>query len=1045
MPALSTLLVIDHDKHALDRMAFGFEREGMLVARTTAVDEAGAIVRDRKPQVIVAGLPADNGAALDLIRKLRSNGTAGVPMIALGELGGSLGRADVLRAGASELLPRPTFIRDLVTAARVVTGTQGETFRANLRDVSVTSLLRWVEATRRSGVLSLERPGTGGSRRGDVQFVDGEAVWAQIGEVGGMPALQRMLLWTDGALELRFQSIMKPGKTLGAGPRQVLEEVAEFMKSVGDLMANLGTSDEIYNQDPRRVGEVSAQIPKEVAPVIRLFDGRRTLADVTDESPFRPRDTLRVASKLRGMGILRREDGQGNAQPKKGKRSGNTPQMGERATSQPGTPVSTPAAVAAAAAPAPAPAPAAAPSAQGPVSGEFTASGKESASAGAGGGVVSGELGAQPVAADSPVRRTPAQGSAAAPAPPRPTENPWIALAGNKPSMQPHFAPVVPAQNVTGEIKAVTAPAEQRAATASVIAEPQETPRPPAPPIATAMPPEDGGLERSLAAALERTTQATQAVAQGAQAVGSAQSAAPAATHTPEPPRREGLEAVLDSAQRGRLFAAEHAPATDTHERAKIEVNLAAVSRALSGGGPSEDDRTIPIDKMTLEELAEPAAPTPVAATPAPVVAAPPAPPPAPVAVAAPAPPAPPPAPVAATAPAAGQRPLPGVAPIPVAAAAATEISRQPTAKLEQRPPAAAAPPPGPPAPPPAPVAHAAHHHGTFSKMEEDFFAAEADLHKETPVESFDDLDHAVGYQPKPSGWAKLWGLFGGKKQPAPPPPRQRPAGRAPARAHHPRRHPPPLQLRLRRNLPRAPPRPRVAPPVAIRPNPRAAATAVATRTRTRTRTRSASSRARRLGPARRSRRSRRSRRAGSLGAARCYRPGAAANVRSSRPGAPAKRSVSLPPASASTSGRPSSATGKRTRNRYDQSSSDSGYSIEVSAVLRSLRTSVGRATRPSALTRPMVQVFSRSSARLAQAYSCARVTTMKSFHCTTSSRWRVRSRSSSAWVQSRTAASRAMVAARRSQASRLARACSARSKPLRTFFAAVQRRRTFS
>ena len=167
---------------------------------------------------------------------------------------------------------------------------------------------------------------------------------------------------------------------------------------------------------------------------------------------------------------------------------------------------------------------------------------------------------------------------------------------------------------------------------------------------------------------------------------------------------------MLDSAQRGRLFAAEHAPAADTHERAKIEVNLAAVSRALSGGGPSEDDRTIPIDKMTLEELAEPAAPTPVVAAPppAPVVAAPLAPPPAPVAAApAPAPPspAPAPAPVAApaTPPAVAQRPLPGVAPIPVAAAAATEISRQPTAKLEQRPPAAAAPPPGPPAPPPAP------------------------------------------------------------------------------------------------------------------------------------------------------------------------------------------------------------------------------------------------------------------------------------------------------------------------------------------------------
>ena len=60
-------------------------------------------------------------------------------------------------------------------------------------------------------------------------------------------------------------------------------------------------------QDAERVARLLEAIPPEVVPVMRLFDGQRSLGDVLEDSPFRVFDTLRTITRLLDMGIIRRK------------------------------------------------------------------------------------------------------------------------------------------------------------------------------------------------------------------------------------------------------------------------------------------------------------------------------------------------------------------------------------------------------------------------------------------------------------------------------------------------------------------------------------------------------------------------------------------------------------------------------------------------------------------------------------------------------------------------------------------------------------------
>src|SRR5262249_48607565 len=88
-------------------------------------------------------------------------------------------------------------------------------------------------------------------------------------------------------------------------PAELLADAEKFLKDWYELGGGISPAS-LYEPDRVKAAEHVADIPKEVAPILRLFDGARTVADAIEDSPMRFADTLRVIARLVALGVLRK-------------------------------------------------------------------------------------------------------------------------------------------------------------------------------------------------------------------------------------------------------------------------------------------------------------------------------------------------------------------------------------------------------------------------------------------------------------------------------------------------------------------------------------------------------------------------------------------------------------------------------------------------------------------------------------------------------------------------------------------------------------------
>ena len=72
----------------------------------------------------------------------------------------------------------------------------------------------------------------------------------------------------------------------------------------GRLSEQLPSLDVVFDVDHETLVERLTEIPDELNAILRLLDGRRTLMEIIDESPFDDLSTLSVISKLYFEGLL---------------------------------------------------------------------------------------------------------------------------------------------------------------------------------------------------------------------------------------------------------------------------------------------------------------------------------------------------------------------------------------------------------------------------------------------------------------------------------------------------------------------------------------------------------------------------------------------------------------------------------------------------------------------------------------------------------------------------------------------------------------------
>lgn len=306
MAKLSHVMLYDPDPSGLETLSYVFEREGCKVVGTSEGAKVAALVQAEVPPLALVALRDPEQAAVELIREITANPrTRNVACVAIGP---ARWRGPAIEAGAFGLLASPVFLRDVLDASKLVAAATVPGSRPS-PDTEVTLklselggvyyLIRALAASGRSAAVELGRS----ARRGELRFIDGELSSVQVGALSGMAALHQALLWDDAELRLKFRNVVRRAGQLSLKSEELIEECDRFLRDFAHDVRDLGVAGTIYR--PSSEARPTSSLPSEVVPLLRLFDGSRSLAQILEESPFRVFDTLRIVHQFAAAEAIR--------------------------------------------------------------------------------------------------------------------------------------------------------------------------------------------------------------------------------------------------------------------------------------------------------------------------------------------------------------------------------------------------------------------------------------------------------------------------------------------------------------------------------------------------------------------------------------------------------------------------------------------------------------------------------------------------------------------------------------------------------------------
>ncbi|WP_433936873.1 response regulator transcription factor [Sorangium cellulosum] len=312
--AKQQLLLVDADPRSVRVLEVSLKKAGYSV--TTAKDGADALAKLEvsTPDLVLSDtrLPHVDGYAL--VRKMKEHADwAAIPVVFLTSQRSIEDKIRGLELGVEDYLTKPIFVRELIArvtlllARRTREGittrhfsTTGRTrFSGSILDMNVVDLLQTFEVSRKSGIVHLSH----GDNEAQVYFREGKVVDATLGRLCGEEAVYRALLWNEGTFEVEFCKVDNPD-VIETSTQGLLMEGMRRVDEWGRLLEALPSLSTLFEVDSEELLERLNEIPDELNGILRLFDGKRTLMQVVDASPFEDLSTLSTISKLYFEGLL---------------------------------------------------------------------------------------------------------------------------------------------------------------------------------------------------------------------------------------------------------------------------------------------------------------------------------------------------------------------------------------------------------------------------------------------------------------------------------------------------------------------------------------------------------------------------------------------------------------------------------------------------------------------------------------------------------------------------------------------------------------------
>ncbi len=206
------VLIVDDDRAYRDQAAMVMKRSGHRVAvAENGLEALGLVLRD-PPDLIISDVQMPTMDGWQFLRLLRARpSVAHIPVIFLTMLSGEEERLKGYKLGVDDYISKPFLFEELsARVARVIargsSAAMRNALRGDLAQVSVASMLQFIEIEKRTGLLLLvsrDEMATLHVREGAVVHVD---FGAPCGELG-IERLFRVIDWQEGRFELTAAEI----------------------------------------------------------------------------------------------------------------------------------------------------------------------------------------------------------------------------------------------------------------------------------------------------------------------------------------------------------------------------------------------------------------------------------------------------------------------------------------------------------------------------------------------------------------------------------------------------------------------------------------------------------------------------------------------------------------------------------------------------------------------------------------------------------------------------------------------------------------------
>jgi CheY-like chemotaxis protein/tetratricopeptide (TPR) repeat protein len=318
------LLLVDGDPRNLRVLEVSLRKAGYVVTTATNGVDALEKVETVKPDLIISDttLPEMDGFSFCERLKEDSRWTS-IPFIFLTNQRSIEDKIHGLELGVEEYLTKPIFVKEIVIRIKMLLEKRQReslakrdvrtTFSGDLADMAVVDLIQTLELGRKSGIIHFT---SDHGRQGAIYFRNGDIIDAELTRLQGEAAVYRLLGWSEGNFEVEFKTIRR-NDVIQRSNQALLMEGMRRVDEWGRLLEQLPPLDTVFEVDYEELADRLGEIPDEVNGILRLFDRRRTLMQVVDDSEFGDLEALDVISRLFFEGLIF-DVSKGPARPRSG-------------------------------------------------------------------------------------------------------------------------------------------------------------------------------------------------------------------------------------------------------------------------------------------------------------------------------------------------------------------------------------------------------------------------------------------------------------------------------------------------------------------------------------------------------------------------------------------------------------------------------------------------------------------------------------------------------------------------------------------------------